>query len=238
MNEVQLVIADDDASLVALLEKQLTDAGYTVSSCGNGNDALELVAHSEPVILLADWEMPGLTGVELCEKLQVSKAHGGVYIILLTGNGEPDQVVAGFEPGADDYLVKPAHPAELLARVQAGERVLRLRVQQQRAYAQTLECEIADRKQAEEALHNAHRDAKQLLDAIMSVLIGVDANDRVTTWNTATERIFGIEAEDAVGQSFDDLRVAWDRAAVTKAISQCRACNPDLRIERPAPEDG
>ena len=64
MKKVHLVIADDDPDLVALLEKRLADAGYTVSSCRNGNDALELVAHSEPVVLLADWDLPGLTGIQ------------------------------------------------------------------------------------------------------------------------------------------------------------------------------
>ncbi len=124
MNELHLVIADDDACLLRLLERRLTKAGYAVSTCENGLAARDLVAEHEPVVLLADWEMPGLNGVELCQELQEAKCRGGIYIILMTANGEPEQIVVGLEAGADDYLVKPTHPAELLARIQNGARSL------------------------------------------------------------------------------------------------------------------
>ncbi len=83
MNEVHIVIADDDPAMVRLLERHLGSAGYTLSTCSNGNDAFELVSQNVPVILLADWEMPGLSGVELCHRIRASKLEDGVYIILL-----------------------------------------------------------------------------------------------------------------------------------------------------------
>ncbi|MFQ5591550.1 MAG: PAS domain S-box protein [Phycisphaerae bacterium] len=126
MNRLPIVVADDDRCLLALLERRLAGAGYAVTSCDNGYDALDLVRNGALVVLLADWEMPGITGVELCKRLQSAPNRDRVYIILLTGNGQPEQVVAGLEAGADDYLVKPAHPSELLARIRAGERVLQL----------------------------------------------------------------------------------------------------------------
>ncbi len=125
MNEVKIVVADDDASLVVLLERLLTNAGHTVLTCDNGTTAFKLVQQHAPVLLIADWEMPGLTGLELCRKIRSSQASGGTYILLLTGDDEQTQVVAGLEAGADDYLVKTRSHTELLARVRAGARLLK-----------------------------------------------------------------------------------------------------------------
>lgn len=126
MRELEIVVADDDVALLRLLEKQVGKAGYPVHPCTNGDDAFELVANKEPVILLADWKMPGMTGIELCRKIRETRPDGAVYIILLTGNDRRDQIVEGFQAGADDYLTKPAHPEVLLARIRAGARILRL----------------------------------------------------------------------------------------------------------------
>jgi len=86
MNDVQIVIADDDADLLRLLERRLGSAGYTVLACSNGNDAYELVMQRSPVILLADWSMPELTGPELCRRIRASTPGSAVYIIMLTGD--------------------------------------------------------------------------------------------------------------------------------------------------------
>ena len=242
MDKPQIVIADDDASILRLLQSRLGNAGYTVSTCSSGDEALDLARRKKPVLLLVDWNMPGMTGLELCRKIRESEVAQEVYSILLTGNSQPEQIAAGLDAGADDYLVKPAHPAVLLARVRSGERTLRMLLHEQE-YAKELEFEIDKRKQMEEKLRSVHRETKQLLEAISSVLIGVDRDGRVTAWNGTAERTLGIEKDNALGRLFDDLEIEWDQASVAEGISECLANSAprrldEVRFKKPDGADG
>ncbi|MGE0479156.1 MAG: diguanylate cyclase [Phycisphaerae bacterium] len=125
----RVVVADDDGAMQALLVRQLEKAGYTVAACGDGLEALELVKHAGSCIVVADWTMPGMDGVELCRtvrELSELRVVGMVYFVLLTAHQEKSAIITGLEAGANDYLTKPYHQAELLARIRAGERLLRL----------------------------------------------------------------------------------------------------------------
>ena len=207
MNQTQIIIADDDPSLVTLLERHLGKAGYTVSSFSNGNDAFDLVAGKEPVILLADWEMPGMTGVELCRKIRASSPDDAIYVILLTCNGEPEQVLTGFEAGADDFLVKPARSAELLARIRAGERVLKLLLQQ-REDAQALQSKNADleggKQRAEEALFQLKQAQTKMSQAGKMEAVGQLAAGIAHEVNTPTQFIG--DNTRFLEEAFDDVQ--------------------------------
>lgn len=122
---MNVLVADDDPITVELLSSALRRMGYAVTSCSNGEDAFHLVRTGRFRMLITDWQMPGMTGLELCERI---RRHGGdyVYTILLTSYSGLDNVVCGIEAGADDFLSKPFRPAELLARIRAGERILNL----------------------------------------------------------------------------------------------------------------
>ncbi len=165
MNSFPIIVADDDACIVRLLQKQLGDAGYTVFLCGDGNEALGLVQRNEPVLLLADWSMPGMTGLELCRKIRASRSDLLVYSVLLTGNDAPNQIAAGLDAGADDYLIKPVCVSVLLARVRLGQRVLGLRIRQDE-HARELEYEIAERRRVERELRSAKETAESTMDAL------------------------------------------------------------------------
>lgn len=124
-----VIIAEDDADSRALLCRHLEQAGYGVTECEDGQAALEAVQANGGGIVIADWTMPRLDGVELCRQVrELSEAAviGFVYFILLTAHSQKDQVVAGLEAGADDYLTKPYDRQELLARLRAGERIYQL----------------------------------------------------------------------------------------------------------------
>jgi len=103
--------------------------------------------------------------------------------------------------------------------------------------------DITERNRAKEELQRAHLETKQLFEAISSVLIGVDGEDKVTAWNGTAERMFGIEKDNAVGRLFDDLGIQWDHAVIGECISQCRAAKRPTRLEevsfkRPDGRDG
>ncbi|HXN52527.1 MAG TPA: diguanylate cyclase [Candidatus Acidoferrum sp.] len=124
---MRILIADDDALSRRLLEKTLERADYEVTAVANGRQAVEsLSALDAPRLALLDWMMPELDGPAVCREVRKGRDHSYVYMILLTSRESKEDVVAGLESGADDYLVKPFNAEELKARLRTGERILHL----------------------------------------------------------------------------------------------------------------
>ena len=119
----RVLIVDDDPSVLALLRRYLTIGGYEVISAENGAEALQMVLADAPPIVITDWSMPEMDGVELTRALRTQDGIGYIYVIILTAHTEEDRLVAAFDAGADDYLTKPVEPKELLARLRAGRRI-------------------------------------------------------------------------------------------------------------------
>ena len=123
-NYNKVLIVDDDAAVLRLLTAIVSSAGYTVDQATNGQRALEVVESECPHFLITDWEMPGMDGLELCRRIRLLDLPHYVYIVLVTGRGGLDNLITGFDSGADDFLTKPVKKAELLARMRCGGRVL------------------------------------------------------------------------------------------------------------------
>lgn len=118
----RVLVADDGPAVRRLFEAILSKAGYEVSTAEDGIAALEKLRANPPDVLVTDWNMPGVTGIELCETMRRIGTSRRVHVILVTGNDKREEVVAGLKAGADDYVTKPVHREELLARVAAGVR--------------------------------------------------------------------------------------------------------------------
>ena len=114
---VTVLIVDDDRKLLKMLRRTLTYEGFDVVTATDGHEALEQVGAHRPDVIVLDWLMPGLDGLEVTERLR--DAHDETMILMLTARDGIEDRVEGLESGADDYLVKPFAPAELLARVHA-----------------------------------------------------------------------------------------------------------------------
>ena len=121
-----ILIAEDDPVSRKLLEKILIKAGNKVVSVENGQKALELFDDKFFPIVLTDWMMPEMDGLELCRAIRKNTYPGYVFIILLTAKDSKDDIIRGLGAGADDYLTKPFSHAELIARLNTGKRVLEL----------------------------------------------------------------------------------------------------------------
>lgn len=115
---VSVLVADDDPDVRDILRTILEPAGFFVQEASDGERALQAVQTSPPHLILLDYMMPGLTGPQVCERLKQDLLLRHVPIIMLTGKSELQDKVYGINAGADDYLVKPFEPQELLARVQ------------------------------------------------------------------------------------------------------------------------
>jgi len=123
---MRVLIADDDRLSSRMLEASLNASGYEVIVAGDGGQAWQVLKNDDrPQIAILDWMMPVMDGLEVCRRVRRSTGPY-VYILLLTGNTDPDSVVTGMDAGADDYIRKPFHPAELKARLRSGKRIVEL----------------------------------------------------------------------------------------------------------------
>ncbi len=124
---MRILIADDELMSRKLLQKTLERAGYEVTAVENGRVAADqLCPANGPRLALLDWVMPELDGLGVCREVRKRKEQSYVYMILLTSKESKEDVVAGLESGADDYLTKPFDPEELKARLRTGLRILSL----------------------------------------------------------------------------------------------------------------
>ena len=124
---MKILIADDESVSRHMLRGFLVKWGYEVITAEDGNAAWEhLKSPDAPRMALLDWMMPGQNGVDVCREVRNLRAAPYTYILLLTAKDAKESVVEGLESGADDYLTKPFHPAELRARIRVGMRLLDL----------------------------------------------------------------------------------------------------------------
>ncbi|MGC1684159.1 MAG: EAL domain-containing protein [Candidatus Acidiferrales bacterium] len=124
---MRILVADDDQVIRGVLQAILERAGYEVVAVDNGRDALECLASKEgPRLALLDWLMPDIDGLEVCRSIRRHSEFPYIYVILLSSRDAKEDVISGFEAGADDYLTKPCDADELKARLRAGNRILKL----------------------------------------------------------------------------------------------------------------
>lgn len=119
--QAKVLVVDDDRDLAEMLGIVLRSAGLSPAFCYNGREALATFLREEPDLVLLDLMLPGMDGLAVCRAL---RAESGVPIVMLTARGDTPDVVAGLQAGADDYVVKPFKPRELVARIEARLRRL------------------------------------------------------------------------------------------------------------------
>jgi diguanylate cyclase (GGDEF)-like protein len=131
---LKVLVAEDDAMFRRLLERQLQNWGLEVIAVEDGEQAWKIVEQPNPPdLLILDWMMPGIDGVDLCRRVRQQQNDRYPYVLLLTGKDEKQDVIEGLNSGADDYLTKPFDLGELRARIRAGKRILSLQQQLIRA---------------------------------------------------------------------------------------------------------
>lgn len=124
---LRILVVDDDRVAVELLSSLLESAGHTVARAYNGEEALEAAVRLAPQLLITDWNMPRMDGIDLCRTLRASQMGQSMHILIVTGFEDEEHLVQAYDAGIDDYLVKPVRPRTLTARLRPIQRVLRLR---------------------------------------------------------------------------------------------------------------
>ncbi|NOT31461.1 MAG: diguanylate cyclase [Planctomycetes bacterium] len=123
---LQVLVVDDEPTSLRLLQALLERKGHQVTTACNGQDALAMALENPPQMVITDWMMPGMDGIELCRRLRSTEAGRDLYILICTGQNEEERIVEALEAGADDHVAKPVNPKLLMARIRPGIRVIQL----------------------------------------------------------------------------------------------------------------
>lgn len=124
-----ILVVEDEEDTRFVLERLLSKNGYNVSSCRNGEEALKVLSDFYPKVIIADWTMPKMDGLELCNILKEKESTKHIYFIVLTARASLKDRITGLDVGADDFLVKPIENQELLARIRSGVRIYNLQTE-------------------------------------------------------------------------------------------------------------
>lgn len=131
MNSCKILVVEDEEDILALVHYNLVKAGYPVATATSGEEALQKALQGKPDLIVLDLMLPNIDGFEVCRRLRADAEMSEVAIVMMTAKGEEEDIVAGLELGADDYLTKPFSSQVLLARIKAVLRRKQAATQQQ-----------------------------------------------------------------------------------------------------------
>ena len=114
-----VLIVEDEPDVLLLLENRMRGAGHEVESVTDGEQALEAVAQREPAVIILDWMMPKLDGLEVCERIRSTDTERRIKVLMLTAKSQQHDIDRAYAAGADDYIVKPFSSRDLIDRVAA-----------------------------------------------------------------------------------------------------------------------
>jgi len=144
---MKILLVDDDQAICFYVSNLLKKWGYEVIACHDGEQAWKILQTETINLVITDWMMPGLSGIELCEKIRSSSLSQYVYILLLTGRNQEEDLITGLSSGADDFITKPINPKELQVRIKAAQRIICLE--------QTLQQKNLDLSEANQQIQNS-----------------------------------------------------------------------------------
>jgi len=180
---VRILLAEDDSATRRTVEHLLTTWGHDVVSCGDGEEAWAHFRDEVPRLLLLDWVMPGLDGLEVCRKVRGHPAGGSVQVVMLTGRAELADVEAALAAGADDYLTKPVDAAQLKIRLQVA----------------------AHRLQLQTLLQESEARQGCILDGLPAIVWAVNRDGVVTYGSGAGLAAMGLTGADLLGHDYAEL---------------------------------
>jgi putative two-component system response regulator len=176
-SSVRILIADDEQLSVKVLQFALEDAGHDVQVARNGREALTMLRDGQHPMVISDWEMPEVDGVELCREIRSRDFGHYVFFVLLTSRDDSASLVQGLAAGADDFISKPFNPDELTARVRVAERILGLETRDLTIFALAKLAESRDPETGHH-LERVQNYSRLLADRLMrtGVYPEIDAN--------------------------------------------------------------
>lgn len=198
----RVLVVDDSRMQRRILAAQLARSGYEVIEAGTAEEAMEICLRQEPDLVISDWVMPGRSGLDFCRDFRAMERSGYGYFILLTSKTDKNDVAAGLDSGADDFLSKPVNGDELRARLVAGERILRMQRELQeknrllRAQREAIDRDLVEAQKLQQSLvKERHRSFGSAEVALMLRPSGHVGGDLVGFFpiNARRVAIYGID---------------------------------------------
>lgn len=175
----RVLLVDDSRLQLKIVSAMLSRWGFEVLQAESGPEALEICAKTPPDLILSDWVMPGMDGLEFCRRFRDLPKETYGYFILLTSKSEKGEVAQGLDAGADDFLTKPVNAHELRARINAGARVVSMERQLSEKNRQVTEA-FAELKTIHEAINNDLKQARKIQQALVPERMRVIGTSRVS----------------------------------------------------------
>jgi two-component system, NtrC family, sensor kinase len=183
-----VLIADDDAIFRVTSAGLLRAWGYDCVVVGDGEAALQTLQQANPpTIALLDWQMPYLTGPEICRRIRDSNSPRYIYFILISARDAREDSIAGLRSGADSYITKPFDAEELRAKLDTANRILFM----------------------EESLRDLHTETELFLNSVPSILVGTGLTGSITRWNHGARTVFNLNEEDVRGRTLGHCGIPW-----------------------------
>ncbi|WP_421905836.1 PP2C family protein-serine/threonine phosphatase [Mameliella sp.] len=162
----RVLVVDDSRAQLKMVETMVRRWGYEVMTADSGHRALEIVRNTPPDLILSDWMMPGMTGLEFCRHFRALSQNGYGYFILLTSKSEKGDIAKGLDAGADDFLTKPVNAHELRARITAGERIVSMERQLSEKNRQVSDA-LEELREIHTAIDNDLRQARTIQQSLV-----------------------------------------------------------------------
>lgn len=220
--DTKILLVDDDPAMLRLVSTWLEKAGYPVQCVADGQQALTAIDNECPDILLTDWEMPNVDGLELCRRLRALDLPHYIYIVFLSVKSTSAEMIEGLEIGADDFLTKPIDRGELLARMRSGARVIELERRLSRMARTDSLTGLMSRRTFYETLAREWERTKRFRLSLSCVMLDLDYFKRIND-------IHGHSAGDAALKSVAELL----RGACRGSDTVCRYGGEEFCIMLP-----
>ena len=220
---MNVLLVDDDGVTRSIITRMLTQRGHEVAEFGDAEAAWEACQQEVFSLCVLDWELPGMSGLDLCRMLRTLPYGDSCGILMITGRDRKEDLKAILDAGAHDYLAKPLKVESLEIRLAIVERLV---------------ADLAGRKAAENGLQAAKHAAEQaalskagILGAVDAFFIGLDESNVITEWTPASEKIFGVPIGEALGRPLTALPIGWDWETILKAVEAARASFQRKRLQ-------
>ena len=181
---MEILIAEDDDMILNLLVDFLDTLGHTVMTAQDGQEAWHIYQTKSIQMVITDWMMPRMDGLELCRNIRAASKDHYTYIIVITGKEQKKDLLETLKCGADDYIKKPFDPDELLARIKAGERIMKL----EEAH-----------KNLQQVLIESRNKLRIVLDSLPEEIVSIDADFRIVSVNISFVKRRGLDMRATVG---------------------------------------